>query len=118
MDAGMRKAFQVKVRSLTRTFKEYRNYQAELQAYDLTQVSQDKKQQEFYQESKSALDHIQNKLIDYFQQLRAYLVSLSLCRTKTRRLSRRNRIPLCRPIMLLPRPRFKRFRRCSPLPFE
>jgi len=35
MDAAMRKAFQVKVRSLTRTFKEYKNYKNEVEAYNL-----------------------------------------------------------------------------------
>lgn len=45
MDAGMRKSFQVKVRSLVRTLKEYKAYKNEVEAYDLNVVSQDKKQQ-------------------------------------------------------------------------
>lgn len=52
----MKKSFQVKVRSLGRTLKEYKSYRAEVDAYDLNEVSQDKKKQEFYLESKSALD--------------------------------------------------------------
>lgn len=39
----MKKAFQVKVRTLLRTLKEYRAYQNEVAAFDLNQVSQDKK---------------------------------------------------------------------------
>jgi hypothetical protein len=48
MDAAQIKAFQVKVKSLGRTLKEYKAYSAEVQAYDLNVVSQDKKKQEFY----------------------------------------------------------------------
>ena len=48
-------------------------------------MSQDKKKQEFYLESKSALDEVEKKLLDYYQQLRAYLVILILSSCKTRR---------------------------------
>ena len=58
MDASMKKAFQVKVRTLVRTFKEYKNYKTEVQSYDMNVVSQDKKKQEFYLESKSAFDQV------------------------------------------------------------
>jgi hypothetical protein len=78
MDASMKKAFQVKVRTLVRTLKEYKNYKAEVEAYDLNVVSQDKKKQEFYLESKSAQDQVEKKLIEYFHQLNSYLVLLSL----------------------------------------
>lgn len=44
MDASMKKAFQVKVRTLVRTLKEYKNYITEVESYDLNVVSQDKKQ--------------------------------------------------------------------------
>ena len=40
-------------------------------------VSQDKKQLEFYQESKSALDSVEKKLLEYFQNLQAYIVPIS-----------------------------------------
>lgn len=40
----MKKTFQVKVKSLGRIFKEYKNYKIEVQAYDMNVVSQDKKQ--------------------------------------------------------------------------
>ena len=58
MDTSMKKAFQVKVRTLARTFKEYKNYKTEVQSYDMNVVSQDKKKQEFYLESKSAFDQV------------------------------------------------------------
>lgn len=70
----MRKAFHVKVGSLVRTLKEFKGYRAELQTYDLNQVSQDKKKQEFYLESKSALEQVEKKLIDFYQQLKNYVV--------------------------------------------
>lgn len=76
MDASMKKAFQVKVRTLVRTLKEYKNYITEVEGYDLNVVSQDKKQGEFYQESKSALDLVEKKLIEYYHQLNAYIVLL------------------------------------------
>lgn len=44
----MKKAFQVKVRTLFRTLKEYKAYRGEVAAFDLNEVSQDKKKQEFY----------------------------------------------------------------------
>lgn len=40
-------------------------------------VSQDKKQLEFYQESKSALDSVEKKLLEYFQNLQTYIVPIS-----------------------------------------
>ena len=73
MDAAKVKAFHLKVASLTRTLKEYKSYQQEVGAYDLNLVSQDKKQQEFYQESKSALDQVEQKLIDFYMQLNAFI---------------------------------------------
>lgn len=63
MDTGMIKTFQVKVRSLVRILKEYKAYKTEVEAYDMNLVSQDKKKQEFYLESKSALDQVELKLI-------------------------------------------------------
>jgi len=45
MNAGQIKAFGVKVKSLNRVLKEYKNYKIEVDAYDLNLVSQDKKQQ-------------------------------------------------------------------------
>lgn len=114
----MRKAFQVKVRSLNRILKEYRNYQVEVQAYNLNEVSQDKKKQEFYNESRSALDQVEKKLIDYFQQLRAYLVTLSLSRTTMNRPSSKKKIPLSKLIMLPQRHKSKRYRPYCPQQFE
>ena len=73
MDAAMVKAFHVKVASLVRTLKEYKSYKKEVDGYDMNLVSQDKKQQEFYQESKSALDQVEKKLVDYYMQLNAYM---------------------------------------------
>lgn len=70
----MKKSFQVKVRSLARTLKEYKLYRTEVDAYDLNEVSQDKKKQEFYLESKSALDQVEKKLIDFYLQLKTYIV--------------------------------------------
>ncbi len=70
----MKKTFQVKVRSLTRILKEFKNYKQELDAYNLTEVAQDKKTEEFYNESKSALDQVEKKLIDFYQQLHSYIV--------------------------------------------
>lgn len=82
----MRKAFHVKVGSLVRTLKEFKSYRAELETYNLNELSHDKKKQEFYLESKSALDQVEKKLIDFYQQLKAYIVILSLYRAKTRKL--------------------------------
>jgi hypothetical protein len=78
MDASQKKAFSIKVRALTRTLKEYRNYKLELEGYNLNEVSQDKKKHEFYIESKSALEDVEKRLIEYYMQLKAYMVSMSL----------------------------------------
>ena len=72
----MRKTFQVKVRSLARILKEFKNYRQELEGYNLTEVSQDKKKEEFYLESKSACDQVEKKLVDFYQQLHSYIVSV------------------------------------------
>ena len=58
MEASKKKAFHIKVKSLLRILKEYKNYKVEVESYDLNVVSQDKKKQEFYQESQSALGHV------------------------------------------------------------
>jgi hypothetical protein len=58
MDASQKKAFQIKVKALARTLKEYKSYKQELDAYNLNEVSQDKKKHEFYLESKSALEDV------------------------------------------------------------
>lgn len=58
---------------MERTYKEYKLYKAEFDAYDINEVSQDKKKTEFYQESKAALEHVGNNLLDYFQQLSAFI---------------------------------------------
>ena len=73
MDAAMKKAFTIKVRSLVRTLKEYKSYRNEVEAYDMNQVSQDKKKQEFYNESKEALISVEQKLLEFYQQLVAYI---------------------------------------------
>ena len=74
MDASQKKAFNIKVKTLTRTLKEYKSYKQELEGYDLNKVSQDKKIHEFYTESKAALGEVEKKLLDYYQQLRTYIV--------------------------------------------
>lgn len=76
MDASAKKSFQVKVRCLVRTLKEYKNYKNEVEGYDLNVVSQDKKKQEFYLESKSALEQVEKKLVEFYHQLNAYVVYL------------------------------------------
>jgi hypothetical protein len=60
-----------------RILKEYKNYKSEVDSYDLNVVSQDKKKQEFYLESKSALDQVEKKLIEYYHQLNSYIVHYS-----------------------------------------
>jgi uncharacterized protein YaaN involved in tellurite resistance len=65
------------VRCLVRILKEYKNYKSEVDSYDLNVVSQDKKKQEFYLESKSALDQVEKKLIEYYHQLNSYIVHYS-----------------------------------------
>ena len=48
MDASQKKAFVVKVRTLVRMLKEYKSYKTEVGGYNMNEVSQDKKKQEFY----------------------------------------------------------------------
>lgn len=84
MDASTKKAFQVKVRCLVRTLKEYKAYKNEVDSYDLNVVSQDKKKQEFYLESKSALEQVEKKLVEYYHTLNAYMVPLGLFRMNIR----------------------------------
>ncbi len=69
----MKKTFQVRVRSLARTLKEYKNYKVEVEDYDLAEIANDKKKLEFYQESKSALDQVEKKLLEFYQTLTNYL---------------------------------------------
>lgn len=90
MDASTKKAFQVKVRCLVRTLKEYKAYKNEVDGYDLNVVSQDKKKQEFYLESKSALEQVEKKLVEYYHTLNTYLVPLGLFRMNIRPRSRKN----------------------------
>lgn len=90
MDASTKKAFQVKARCLARTLKEYKLYKNEVDGYDLNVVSQDKKKQEFYLESKSALELVEKKLVEYYHTLNAYLVPLGLFRMNIRLRSKKN----------------------------
>jgi protein subunit release factor A len=83
MDASAKKSFQVKVRCLVRMLKEYKNYKNEVNGYDLNVVSQDKKKQEFYLESKSALDQVEKKLVEYYHTLNVYMVPPTSFRMKT-----------------------------------
>lgn len=76
MDASMKKAFVIKVRALTRTLKEFKSYKQEVDSYDMNEVSQDKKKSEFYKESKCALEEVEKKLLEYYQQLTGYMVLL------------------------------------------
>jgi cytochrome c556 len=75
MDTAMIKTFQVKVRSLSRILKEYKGYKTEVAGYNMDLVSQDKKQQEFYLESKSACDQVEKKLIEFYQNLNLYIAN-------------------------------------------
>jgi hypothetical protein len=111
MDASAKKAFQVKVRCLVRTLKEYKAYRKEVQAYDLNLVSQDKKQQEFYLESKSALEQVEKKLVEYYHQLNAYLVCSAIFRAKTKQRSRRKN--LSKTISILLKRISRKSRNCS-----
>lgn len=70
-----KKSFKIKSKALERIFKEYKLYKAEFEAYDINQVSQDKKKTEFYQESKAALEHVEKNLFEYFQQLTTFIES-------------------------------------------
>ena len=72
----MKKAFVIKVRALTRTLKEFKSYKQEVDSYDMNEVSQDKKKSEFYKESKCALEEVEKKLLEYYQQLTGYMVLL------------------------------------------
>lgn len=91
MDSSLKKAFSIKVKIVTRILKEYKSYKQELETYDLNEVSQDKKKNEFYLESKGALADVEKKLIDYYQQLKAFTVTMPLPRLRTRKRSRRSR---------------------------
>ena len=51
MDAAKKKSLLVKIKAVGRTMKEYKNYKQEVEAFDQTQIAQDKKQAEFYKES-------------------------------------------------------------------
>ena len=77
MDASMKKAFGIKVRALNRTLKEFKSYKKEVESYDLNEVSQDKKKSEFYKESQSALEDVEKKLLEYYQQVITYIVHIS-----------------------------------------
>ena len=61
---------------MERIFKEYKNYKVELEAYDINEVSQDKKKTEFYQESKAALEHVEKNLLEYYLQLSAFMEAI------------------------------------------
>jgi hypothetical protein len=92
MDAAMMKVFQVKVRALARILKEYKIYKNEVEAYDLNIVSQDKKKQEFYQESKSAFEQVEKKLIEFYQNLNSYIVSIILFSYQMKQSYHRNKM--------------------------
>ena len=53
-----KKQFKIKSKAFERTYKDYKYYKAEFEAYDINEVSQDKKKTEFYQESKGALEQV------------------------------------------------------------
>ena len=53
----------VKIKAIGRTLKEYKSYKQEVESFNETVVAQDKKQAEFYNESKSALDSVKKNLV-------------------------------------------------------
>ena len=69
----LKKSVEIKTKALERLFREYKSYSKEVDEYDLTLVGQDKKQSAFYEESKAALSQVEGKVVEYYQQLKAYL---------------------------------------------
>lgn len=63
----------IKSKAVARTLKEYQAYQQEVATFDVTLVSQDKKKQEFYHESVSALESVKKNLIEFVNQFQNYL---------------------------------------------
>ncbi len=68
-----KKSFKIKSKALERTFKDYKYYKSEFDAYNINEVSQDKKKTEFYQESKGALEQVEKNLLEYFYQLNSFI---------------------------------------------
>ena len=114
MDASMKKAFGIKVRALNRTLKEFKSYKKEVESYDLNEVSQDKKKSEFYKESQSALEDVEKKVLEYYQQLTTFIVHISLFSNKTRKLLKVRIRHRSRRIWKKRIPTFRRSRICCP----
>ena len=74
MDAGKKKTILVKIKAVGRTMKEYNNYKQEVEAFDQTQVAQDKKQAEFFKESTEAMEAVKKNLIDYVMALESVMI--------------------------------------------
>lgn len=69
----IKKTLVKKTQALARLIREYHSYQEECEGYDLQLISQDKKQLEFYQESKGVLEMVTAKLIDFYHQLKCFM---------------------------------------------
>ena len=110
MDASMKKAFGIKVRALNRTLKEFKSYKKEVESYDLNEVSQDKKKSEFYKESQSALEDVEKKLLEYYQQVITYIVHIYWFSNKTKKPSKKRKRHRLRMIWKKLIPIFRRSR--------
>lgn len=69
----LKKNLQVKTKALSRLNREHLSYLEEFQSYDLNLVSQNKRELEFYQESKGALKQVEEKVIQFYHDLKSYV---------------------------------------------
>jgi hypothetical protein len=70
----LKKTLHKKTQALARLIREYKSYREECEAYDLALVSQDRRQFEFYEESKGAMNHVSEKVFDFYHQLKCFMM--------------------------------------------
>ena len=70
----LKKSVEIKTRALSRLVREFQSYRKEVEEYNMAEVSQSQKQAAFYEESKAALAQVETKVVEFYQQLRSFLV--------------------------------------------
>lgn len=73
MDEGKKKQLLVKMKAVCRTLKEHKSYKQQVDNFDLTEVNQDKKKAEFYNESLMALEMTKKSVIEFTLQAQNFL---------------------------------------------
>lgn len=71
-----KKNLQIKIKALVRMMKQCASYHQELDQFDMNEVLSNKKQSQFYNETKSASAIVEIKLMEFYQQLNACVLEI------------------------------------------